>query len=213
MNKIQVKNVIEIYRNNIKIIFFYISVTTIPILFIYQMLVNVAVDPFLYFGNSLWASIIRSYFMFLFFLVLMIPFISITKFYLNNEETTIQRTFSDLIYLFPVYTVGVYVSLVVTLGYLLFIIPGLIISVLMVGISCAAVIDNKKWWKGIKISFKFGKSNFTKLLIWLITFTIIDFMVSVPAYYIGLSITPYSIGAQLLMLLFHSILIPIIAIA
>jgi len=97
--------------------------------------------------------------------VAQIPFIKMAAQFSLEGEVRRSDCFQSLFEnIFPVYVMSVLYSLLVLIGSLLLIVPGLLFLIWFATIPHVAVLENRRWWKGFKRAFAIGKEHFFKIL-------------------------------------------------
>lgn len=185
-----IQEALRLFRQRFWLILFVLILYVTPIQLLYTFAVNYATLPFQLFGIPIWTAIIQAFFMFICLFLIQLPFISMAFQYAQNKEVRLGKTFTGALDpMFSIYIMGIFLSLLIVTGSLIFIVPGFVLMILFFGISCAAVMEEKTWWKGLKQSFLFGKEHFFKLLGWMVLFGVIDLIVSFVTYFLVYSIT------------------------
>ncbi|MDR6227061.1 hypothetical protein JOE21_003073 [Desmospora profundinema] len=111
--------------------------------------------------------------------VVSIPFIQIAKNTVMEENSTLTSTYDAFMrYMLPVYLVSIPYVIAVSLGMLVLLIPGIIISVLFFAFPFVFVIEGETWKESIKKAYAFGKSHFINLLLVIILFTLMEWLIS-----------------------------------
>lgn len=188
-----------------------IGVTVIlPIQVIYTFTINYIAGPFKLFGIPLWTSFFQSVFMLMSIFIMILPIISIVVQDTRQEKVKIGSIYGDFIKnAFFIYMISIPFAIVTTLGFLLFIIPGIFLLVLFMGIPFVKAIDDDPFKVVIKQAYLFGKQNFMLLSGLLITFAIVDFVLSYLFSFIAIVFTEQMAIVNWTLLLINMFLIPL----
>lgn len=163
--------------------FFVICLLAITILFPFDFLITFAANyvnlPLQVFVVPLWPILVKIFFSVVAYFVMQLPFISMALQYFQTGQLQVSRVYGDtLTYGFPVYVVSILCAVLIAFGSILFLLPGLVFLIWFLGVPYAAVIDDMRWWRGLKQSFRFGNSRFFQLIGFLIVFMLVDFGIS-----------------------------------
>lgn len=170
------KESIVLYKKKFLVICLLSVTITIPFYFL-MLFANRFVNlPLQVFVVPLWPTLVDIFFSIVAFCIMQLPFISVALQYFQTSQLRISKVYVDtLIYGFPIYIISIFCGVFVAMGSLFFLIPGLLFLIWFLGIPYAAVIDDMKWWRGLKQSFRFGNAHFFQLIGILGVFLLIDF--------------------------------------
>ncbi len=151
----------SLYMRKIFLILFIILVYILPLMLTYLTITTyISVT-----GDPLTSNMISFLLYLLLFFLLSIPFASMVKQELNDGETTLPITFSNIVdYIIPVLLIGGIYGLVVIVGLNLLIVPGLICLVLLFLFPFAYVIEGCSWKQALKKAKSIGGERFFQLL-------------------------------------------------
>lgn len=128
------------------------------------------------------AHFFRAFLVLLGLSVSQIPFIELAFRDVMGEDIRFKDGIRSILeHVFPVYIMGILYAFLSTFGGLLFIIPGILISVWLFLFPYAAVIEKEHWWKGFKRAFVTGKAHFFQLFLILLLFGVIEMIVGFAA--------------------------------
>ena len=151
----------------------------IPFDFLLMFAANYVNMPLQVFSVPIWPVLVKIFFSIVAYSIMQLPFISMALQYFQSGQLQISRVYGDtLTYGFPVYLISIVCAALIALGSLLFLIPGMILLIWLLGVPYAAVIDDMRWWRGLKQSFHFGNARFFQLVGFLVVFILIDFGIS-----------------------------------
>ncbi|GGA57498.1 hypothetical protein GCM10007416_33410 [Kroppenstedtia guangzhouensis] len=206
-----VQEALRLFRERFWLILLVVILYVVPMQLLYTFVVNYATWPFQLFGIPIWTTMIQAFFMFICLFLIQLPFISMAFQYAQNEEVRLGKTFTGALEsMFSIYIMGIFLSLLMVIGSLIFIVPGFVLMILFFGVSCAAVMEEKTWWKGLKQSFLFGKEHFFKLLSWTVLFGVIDLIVSFVTYILVYSITGLYLVLNLSLIMVNGLIFSIL---
>ncbi|MEC2057619.1 hypothetical protein I6J18_12430 [Peribacillus psychrosaccharolyticus] len=141
---------------------------------------------------------------------MILPIISIVVQDTRHENVKIGPIYGDFFKnAFFIYMLSILFAIVTTLGFLLFIIPGIFLLVLFMGIPFVKVIDNDPFEVVIKQAYLFGKQNFMLLSSLLITFAIVDFVFTYLFSFIAIVFTEQMAIVNWTLLLINMFLLPL----
>jgi hypothetical protein len=189
---------LDLYKSNLGKIFL-ISITVVfPAVFLYAFVVNYLTFPLDVFFIPVLPHIINLFFTVICFMFIQIPFANMALQYARTGEVKTSKVYGDLLrYGFSIYVVSILFAFLITLGSMLFLLPGLILLILFQSVVVTAVVDDKTGWQGVKQSFAFGKAHFFKLLGWMLLFVLGDFIVSFILSFIAIATTNLTLIANL----------------
>lgn len=204
------KKAFELYRGNFKGILLIGGTLIVPIQVIFTFLTNYLAFPFQYFGVPLWPQIIQVIFMLIAVFVMQPAFVSMVVQDDKFDEVKLGKTYGDAFrYMFPVYVVGIVYALCVAAGFILLFLPGFFLLVWLSAIPCVAVMDDLKWWKGIKRAARFGKENFFKICGVMLFFAFLDALASAAAYTIAYFLTTLVLAIHIALMAVNILLMPL----
>lgn len=166
------RNTWQLYTGKFEKIFVIMITTTFPLLLLHSFVTNYvyAITPSFSVRYS-YADIYYGFLTVLFFLYAQTPYIR----YVYNEYRGKDHSLRDAMFQFVAngFTVFVFACLLSffsTIGFMLFLIPGLILLSLFFPIPYISIFDEKSVWRSYKEGFRIGKKHFLKMLL-LILFT------------------------------------------
>lgn len=169
------KEAFKLYKNNFLRVLLIGVTVLLPIQLIYTILINYVAMPFQYFNLPLWTSIFQSIFMLISIFVMFIPLISMAAQDTRSGSVKTGKLYGDLVkYAFFSYLISIPVSILITAGFLVLIVPGVILLVFLMGIPFVKVIDDEGPKAVIKKSIAFGKENFLAICGVLLSFAVFD---------------------------------------
>ena len=170
-----IKSAFQLYKINFWQVLL-IGVTVIlPIQIVYSIAVNFISLPFFYFGIPLWPSIFQGLFMLISLFLMQLPLISMAKQDIHYDDIKLSKTYGETIrHGFFAYVTSFPYAVIVVIGLLFFVVPGLIVLILFMGIPYVKVIEERSIGVVLKKSFQFGKENFFNLLGYLLLFAAVD---------------------------------------
>ncbi len=173
------KEAVALYRKKFLVICLVAVTVVIPFNFLITFAVNYVNLPLQVFVVPLWPTLVKISFSIVAYYIMQLPFISMAFQYFQSEQLKVSRVYGDtLTYGFPVYVISILCAILVAFGSLIFLLPGLVLLIWFLGVPYAAVIDDMRWLRGLKQSFRFGNARFFQLIGFLVVFALIDFGIS-----------------------------------
>ncbi|MFC4558651.1 hypothetical protein ACFO3D_10565 [Virgibacillus kekensis] len=157
----------EIYTGKFEKLLVIMLLTTLPLLIVHSLVTNYvyAITPNLIGVYSV-ADIYYGFLTLLLYLFAQIPYISfVLAEYEGNEHSLKHALYIFIINGFTIFLFSCIVSLISTIGFMLFVVPGLILLSLVFPIPYISIFDEKSVWKSFKEGFRLGKKHFFKLLL------------------------------------------------
>ncbi|WP_077327794.1 hypothetical protein [Virgibacillus siamensis] len=155
----------ELYMGEFEKVLVLMLTTTLPLLILHSFVTNYiyAITPRttpIYSFADIYYGLITL----LIFIYAQVPYIR----FVYNEEEGNEYSLRNAIYIFfsngfTVFVFACIVSILITAGLTLFIIPGLIILILFFPIPYISVFDGKSVWKAFKEGFRIGRKRFFKI--------------------------------------------------
>ncbi|WP_174614157.1 hypothetical protein [Virgibacillus ihumii] len=201
-------NAWEVYTGKFEKILVLMLTTTLPLLMLHSFITNYiyAITPS-YSNVYSFADIYYGLLTLLFFLYAQVPYIQfVYNEYKGVENNLRQSIFSFLTKGFTVFVFACIISTLTTIGFMLFLIPGLIILSLFFPVPYISVFDNKSVWKSYKEGFRIGKKNLFKILLILIITGTAELLIGIFITYQLFNITS-SFAAQMITQMTLNILI------
>ncbi|MUV39196.1 hypothetical protein JNUCC1_03069 [Lentibacillus sp. JNUCC-1] len=156
----------DVYTGQFEKILILMLSTTLPLLILHSFLTNYiyAITPSYSVVYS-FADIYYALITLLFYLYAQVPYIR----YVYNEYMGVENNLRNTIYTFitngfTVFVFACIASTLTTLGFMLLVLPGLILITLLFPIPYISIFDNKSVWKSIKEGVRLGKKHFFKIL-------------------------------------------------
>lgn len=205
-----IKKSISIYSLYFKEIFYIGLLFTLPIQIIYTFFINYVTAPFQYFGIPIWTSLIQLLFILIIFPIIQLPYISILKYDMFEDDISMKMIVDDFFQKgFHVYLLAIICSILSVIGFLFFIIPGLLLMIFFLYVPQATLLNHVKWGSALKKSLLMGRTSFFPLLITIITFVAIDSLVSGFVFFISVGLTNSFFAVNLLLIIINTFLLPL----
>lgn len=193
------KNAWELYTGKFEQILVLMLTTTLPLLLIHSFVTNYlyAITPS-YSPIYSVADIYNGFLTLLLFLYAQTPYIR----YVYNEHLGKEHNLRNSIYIFLVngFTVFVFAcitALLSTIGFMLFLLPGLILLALVFPVPYISIFDEKTTWKSFKEGFRIGKKRFVKISLMLFLLGMVELLFGIFVTYQLFNITS-SFAAQMI---------------
>ncbi|RDI37947.1 hypothetical protein [Falsibacillus pallidus] len=185
----------------------------LPLLLIDWYLLNI-VYAFVF--NAFTSALADFYYVFLtfiFFVVSQIPFIQFVKLYEQEGEIRYKNIFYVFITnAFSLFVYGICLSLLTSIGVMLFIIPGLVVLLFLFASPYEAILENRSVWKSTKTSIIFAKKKFFPLLFLIFFVSLVELIIGWISMYLIYSITPSLLAQVLFQMLLNLLVFPFLAI-
>lgn len=163
--KSPLRNTWELYMGNFEKILVLMLTTTLPLLLLHSYIANYiyiitpSIDPTFSF-----ADIYNAFFTIFFFLLAQVPYIRfVYNEHIGHEYSLLNAIFEFLVRGFTVFLFASIVSVLTTVGSMLFVLPGLIILTFVFPIPYISVFDEKSVWKSYREGIRLGRRNFLKI--------------------------------------------------
>lgn len=177
-------NTWELYTRKFEKLLLLMLGTTLPLLIIHSFFTNYlyAITPSFSEIYSV-ADIYYGFLTLLFYLYAQVPYIRFVYNEYNGHEHSLRDSLFQFISNgFTVFVFASIVSFFTTIGFMLFLLPGLILLTLVFPIPYLSIFDKKSIWKTYKEGVRIGKKHFFKILL-------IIFLSGIVEMFIGLFIT------------------------
>lgn len=208
------KDALHLYKKNILRVLLLGITVLLPIQVIYTILVNYVSLPFIYFNIPLWPSIIQSVFMLISVFVMIIPLVSIVIQDTRLQQVKTGKLYLDMLrYAFFVYIISIPISIITTVGFLLLIIPGLVLLIFSIGIPLVKMAENETLKGVVKKSIAFGKENFLNLCGFLLLFAAVDFIGTYILSYLAIVLTGQMAVTNWALIILNMFLLPLFVFA
>ncbi len=184
-----------------------------PLLFFVWYLLNI-VYSFVF--NDFTSALADFYYIFLTFVFLVlaqIPFISFVQLYEEEGDIKYKKIYSIVItHAFSLFVFGIIMSLLTSIGAMIFIIPGLIILVFLFTAPYEAILENKSVWKSVKTSIGFAKKKFLPLLAIILIVSVTELIIGGISTYLIYSISASLMAQILVQMLLNLLIFPFLVI-
>jgi hypothetical protein len=201
------KDAFQLYTGKFEGVFLLSLTIVLPLLIINWLISNVV---YFFVFNDFTSALADFYYIFLTFLIYMvaqIPFIQLVKTYSETGEYRLKNIYYVFITTtFSVFLFSIVYSFLITIGSLLFIIPGLIMMVFFFAAPHEAILENKSVWKSLQTASTFAKKKFLPLLMIILSISLVEIIIGWISMYVIYSITT-SLLAQILIQMFLNLII------
>lgn len=142
-----------------------------------------------------------------------VPFIQFVNQYEKESEIKYKKIYYIFITnAFSLFIFGICLSLLTSIGTILFILPGLIVLVFLFGAPYEAILENKAIWKSIKPSTNFAKKRFFSLLFVIIIVSLTELIIGWISMYLIYSITTSLLAQIMVQMLLNLLIVPLLVI-
>ncbi|MBP2241754.1 magnesium-transporting ATPase (P-type) [Cytobacillus eiseniae] len=205
-----VKDAFGLYKRNILRVLLIGITIFLPIQILYTILVNYISMPFYYFNIPLWPSFFQSVFMLMSVFIMLIPIISMAAQDIKMKKVKTGKLYIDTVkYAFFVYLISIPVSIFTSIGFLLLIVPGIILLIFLLGIPFVKVIEDESFKMVIKKSVLFGKENFLVICGFLLLFAAVDFVVTYALSFLAIVFTGQMAITNWVIMVFNMLFLPL----
>ncbi len=184
-----------------------------PLLLINWFVLNVV---YLFVINEFTSALADFYYVFLTFIFLVlgqIPFIQFVKLYEEEGEVRYKNIYYVFITnAFSLFVFGICMSLITSIGVMLFIIPGFIALILLFSSPYEAILEERSVWKSVKTSVTFAKKKFFPLLFIVIFISLVEMVIAWASMYLIFSITSSLLSQVMVQMLLNLLIFPFLAI-
>lgn len=157
----------ELYTGKFEKLLVLMLFTTLPLLLIHSFVMNYiyAITPN-FFGVYSIADIYYGYMTILLYLFAQIPIIRFVFNEYEGADYSLKNSFFIfLINGFTIFAFACIFAFLSTIGFMFFVIPGLVLLSLVFPIPYISIFDGKSVWKSFKEGFRLGKKHFFKLFL------------------------------------------------
>ncbi|MED4585370.1 hypothetical protein P9578_21535 [Brevibacillus choshinensis] len=207
------KESFHFYTQHIESLLLLSAVIVLPFMIVHNMTINYVSFLAAITGAKVVSSFFNLFLLLLFFMVVQVPFAQYVITDLEGEERPLRRAFRTFAEQgISVFLFGVVYVLAVSIGMVLFVVPGLVLLILFFLTPYVAVVKGKAPWKSLRSAFELGKRHFVPIVGLLILTSVIEWGISMIGLFSVTSITT-SFGAVFFtQLLLYVILCPFISV-
>ncbi|PPA68654.1 hypothetical protein [Jeotgalibacillus proteolyticus] len=188
-----------------------ILMVQLPLLLVHFFLANYiyAVTP-TFSGQFSTGDIFNAMLILLLFLFAQIPFLYFWHYEEAGEDKALRKAMLQFtIRAFHFFVFAVFLSVIVTIGFGLFFLPGLILLAMYISAPIIAVIEEKSVWKCMKESVQIFKKNHWKIVLLIMTFGIGELIISFFIQTMIMSITTSYLAIVIINLFINTIFFPL----
>lgn len=171
----------ELYTRKFEKLLLLMLLTTLPLLVLHNFATNYiyAITPSfsqIYSIADIYYGLITT----LLFLYAQVPYIRfVFEEYQGNEHSLRHALYQLITNGFTVFLFGCIVSILTTIGFMLFILPGFIFLALVFPVPYLSIFDGKSVWKSFKEGLRIGKKKFWKIALILLITGSIEFLIGI----------------------------------
>lgn len=156
------------------------------------------------------SDIFYAYITMLLLIYAMIPFIKYTVNEFEGRESPLKNSFYTFaVQGFNIFVFSVLISLITVIGFMFFIIPGLVILSLFISAPIIAVIDEKSVWKSTKESFQIFKKHFIKIILFISLLSLVELIIGIALNFLLVSITTSYAAVVITQIFLNTIFFPV----
>ncbi|SET34380.1 hypothetical protein SAMN05216389_10978 [Oceanobacillus limi] len=198
----------EIFTGRFEKVFLLMLVTTLPLLLIHSFATNYiyAITP-RYLPNHSAADIYYGLLTILLFLYAQVPYIR----FVHNEHEGHEHSLKNSVYFFfangfSIFLFACILSVLTTIGFMLFLLPGIILLAIFFPVPYISTFDGKSVWKSVKEGTRLGKKKIIKIIFILFITGFIEIFIGLFVTFQLLNITN-SLAAQIITQIVLNLLI------
>ncbi|MEF7566130.1 hypothetical protein [Bacillus infantis] len=181
-----------------------------PIQLAFTFYINYITAPFQYFGLPLWTSLLQLLFILILFPFIQIPYISLVKYDMLEDEISMKKVIGDIFKNgFHIYILGIISAVLSLIGFLFFVIPGLVLMILFLCVPQSAIMNNAKWASALKKSINLGWKKFFSLIILVLFFIVVDSIISGVTFFLSAGLTNSFFIINALLIFINCFIIPV----
>lgn len=156
------------------------------------------------------ADIYYAYITMVLLIYAMVPFVKYTA----NEFEGRDKPLKNAFYIFAVQGFNIFafsalVSLLTVLGFMLFLIPGLVILAAFISAPIIAVIDEKSVWKSTKESFRIFKKHHWKIVLFISALSLLELIIGIALNFLLFSITDSYAAIVITQIFLNTLFFPV----
>lgn len=156
----QVTKAIDLYKRQLGKIIVISLVLIAPMEMLNLFLSNYIAKLYGFLNLDLFYGWFVGFFNLIFFMLFQIPYICMAYKDRLKEDYSIGDILAfTLEKALPIYIVSIFSALLVTLGLVFFVVPGILILIYVTPFPYVAVIENEFWWKGFKSAIRFAQAH------------------------------------------------------
>ncbi|KPC77555.1 hypothetical protein ADL26_02105 [Thermoactinomyces vulgaris] len=200
---------LSLYKDKLLYILLFGVTIAFPLFFINQFVSTFYYNLFATVGVSELGSYPQFIFSTITIFISQIPFIYLVKSKLIEEETSISegyRVFFE--HMLPVYVVGAIIAILVTLGTVLFIVPGLILLMLFILYPYVVVFEGESWFSGLKRAFQVGKTRLFQVMGVTFLLSILTMLMNFVTLFLSLYTLDNLFLINIIQLIFNMFILP-----
>lgn len=146
--------------------------------------------------------------------MMLIPLVSLVIQDTRYNKVKTGKLYVDMLrYAFFVYIISIPISILTTVGFLLLIIPGLVLLIFSMGIPLVKMVEDVSLKAVLKKSMAFGKENFMHVCGLLLLFAAVDFVATYLFSYLAIVLTGQMAVTNWVLMILNMFLFPLFVIA
>ncbi|MEL3973655.1 hypothetical protein AAEO50_15300 [Rossellomorea oryzaecorticis] len=204
---------LRIYFKNIESVLLISIIVLLPALLFHNYVTSVSYYIAAIYDNPFFGDMTNILFLLLLFMICQIPFIAFTFSEMEDEENKLKKSFGVFLkFGFSVFLFAILYTVLSILGLLAFVIPGILIMVFLFPLPYITVLKDQPIRKVWRTAFLLAKKHFFKLLMLLVSISLIEMLLGY-AVNIGISfITQNTLAFVICNMLINLLLFPLLII-
>ncbi|UFJ39241.1 hypothetical protein LOK74_14300 [Brevibacillus humidisoli] len=172
------KQSVIFYARNIEYLLLLAFAIVLPFSLLHTFVTNYVYFWTVLTDTNAFGDVVNTFYMLLFFFVGQLPFVQYVQSEVEGEEKGLRRAFRTFfVHGFSVFLFGLLYVLLVLMGSLLFIVPGLIVLTLFFLTPFLVVMKDQSAWKSWQVAFQLGKRNFLPLFGLLLVMSVVEWLI------------------------------------
>ena len=168
----------RMYKENLLSIWLLSFTIVFPLLVMHALLTNFVYSATLVTEDSIFPDLIYGLLTLLFLVVAQVPFIQYTMSDTNGSERPLKETYMTFVEKgFSIYLFGLIYTVMVMLGIILFVVPGLILLVLLFLTPYISILNEQPSRVSWRIALRMGKKHFFKIALLILATSVTELLV------------------------------------
>lgn len=167
-------------------------------------------------SNGTAFSVADIYYAFITMLLLfyaMIPFVKYTVNEYEGNENPLKDAFYTLgVQGFQIFVYSAALSLLTVMGFMVFILPGIVVMAMFVSAPIISLMDGKSVWKSTKESVRIFKKHYLKLIMLITGLSLFEFLIGIALNFFIITITSSYLAIVFTQIFLNIIFFPVFAV-
>lgn len=156
------------------------------------------------------ADVYNAYIVLTLFFFMQVPFLYFWHYEESGDEKPLRKSFYQfLINGFHFFVFSAAIGFLVTLGFSLFVLPGVILLAIFISAPVIAIMDGQSVWTSVRESFRIFKLHHWKIVLLLATFSLIEIIISTVMQIIIIDITTSFLAIAICHIFLNTVFLPL----